>query len=108
MYESGPARYSKEELLNIARHQKSRGDPSRLFMQDWNPHVVNGHHSSRGWGKSSETHVPQEPGACWDANGDTLPMGLQDYTTEEREVRFRRLGGRTCSVFANSLAGFLH
>ncbi|KFA78803.1 hypothetical protein S40288_05498 [Stachybotrys chartarum IBT 40288] len=86
MYESGPARYSKEELLNIARHQKSRGDPSRLFMQDWNPHLVNGHHSSRGWGKSSETHVPQEPGACWDANGDTLPMGLQDYTAEEREA----------------------
>lgn len=64
---------------------RQSADPSRLFISGWNPNHVNGS-SARGWGKTSDNHVPQEPGACWDQNGDTAPMGLQELSIEEKEV----------------------
>lgn len=78
-------RYSKEDLLDLYPRSTGYTSPSRLYMPGWNPGQVNGG-GSRAWGKSNENHVPQEPGACWNPNGDSTPMGLQGYTTEEREV----------------------
>jgi PERQ amino acid-rich with GYF domain-containing protein len=66
--------------------QRPSGNPSHLFISGWDP--SNGSTAGvRGWGKSSENHVPQDPGTCWDNNGDTVPIGLQGYSPEEREVR---------------------
>lgn len=85
MYEPGPSRYTKDELLDMYRSQRAGDDPSRLFISGWDPSSVNGS-NTRGWGKSGDNHVPQEPGACWELNGDTTPMGLHDLSVEEKEV----------------------
>ncbi|KAH7322898.1 hypothetical protein B0I35DRAFT_426692 [Stachybotrys elegans] len=84
-YESGPARYTKEDLLDMFQPPKGSESTSRLFIPGWNPNTINGH-SGRGWGKTNDNHVPQEPGACWDDSGDTIPMGLQDFSLEEKEA----------------------
>lgn len=63
-------------------------DASRLFISGWDPTHVNGG-NVRGWGKTNDNHVPPEPGACWDQNGDTAPMGLRDLSIEEKEVCFQ-------------------
>ncbi|RBR24438.1 uncharacterized protein FIESC28_02729 [Fusarium coffeatum] len=84
-YELPPARYTKEELIDIYRSQKPAVDVSHLLAPGWNPGQVNGH-APRGWGKPNDNHIPQEPGACWDDSGDSTPMGLQDMSMEEREV----------------------
>lgn len=80
-----PSRYTRDDLLDVFRAQKMSDDPSRLFISGWDPSNVNGS-SGRGWGKSNETHIPQEPGACWDRSGETAPMALQDYSQDEKEV----------------------
>ncbi|KAM0561282.1 hypothetical protein ACHAPJ_003160 [Fusarium lateritium] len=84
-YEMPPARYTKEDLLDMFRPQKPADDATRLFASGWNPGQVNGH-APRGWGKSNDNHIPQEPGACWDQSGDVTPMGLQDMSLEEKEA----------------------
>ncbi|KAG5923235.1 hypothetical protein E4U61_004041 [Claviceps capensis] len=84
-HESGFARYSKDDLLAIYRAKKAGHDPSRLFISGWDPSQVNGG-TARGWGKSSDSHIPQEPGACWHPNGETTPMGLHELSAEEKEV----------------------
>ncbi|KAL3960577.1 hypothetical protein ACCO45_005694 [Purpureocillium lilacinum] len=86
IYEAGSARYSKDELLDIFRTQKLGDGPSRLFIPGWDPSSINGS-SGRAWGKSSDNHVPQEPNLCWEQTGETLPMGVQDLTVEEKDVR---------------------
>ncbi|KAJ6788776.1 hypothetical protein PWT90_06355 [Aphanocladium album] len=80
-----PSRYTKDDLLDVFRAQKLNEDPSRLFIPGWDPSNINGN-SGRGWGKSNENHIPQEPGACWDQNGETAPMALQDYSLDEKEA----------------------
>ena len=85
-FENGPSRYSKEHLLEMYRAAHPSDDPSRLFISGWDPDHVNGN-TARPWGKTNENHVPQEPGACWEPNGDTMPMGLQEPSAEEKEVR---------------------
>ncbi|KHN99336.1 GYF domain protein [Metarhizium album ARSEF 1941] len=84
-YEVGPARYTRGDLLGMFRSQKPGDDPSRLFIPGWDPTHVNGG-NARGWGKTNDTHVPQEPGACWDHDGHTAPMGLHEFSTEEKEA----------------------
>ncbi|KJZ79467.1 hypothetical protein HIM_00936 [Hirsutella minnesotensis 3608] len=84
-YDLGPSRYTKDELLDMFRVQKPGDDPSHLFMSGWNPSNINGS-NPRGWGKGSDHPVPQEPGACWDQNGDSTPMGLHDLSIEEKEA----------------------
>jgi PERQ amino acid-rich with GYF domain-containing protein len=79
------------------RPQRLADDPTRLFATGWNPGQMNGH-PPRGWGKSNDNHIPQEPGACWDDSGDSTPMGLQDMSLEEKEVR-RPPHCRSCSKF---------
>ncbi|KAH9889750.1 hypothetical protein F4778DRAFT_753931 [Xylariomycetidae sp. FL2044] len=86
---SAPRRYSREQLLSIfdsQQHSDSLPDVSSLFMPGWNPGHANGA-GSRGWGMSTDSHVvPQDPDICWDSSGSTKPMGLQDLTSEEREL----------------------
>ena len=65
-------------------------DPSRLFISSWDPDHVH-ENPTRGWGKPNDNHIPQEPGACWEPNGDTMPLGLQDLLAEEKEVRLTRV-----------------
>jgi PERQ amino acid-rich with GYF domain-containing protein len=83
-FEPSPSRYTKDDLLDMFSGRKA-DDPSRLFISGWDPSLINGS-SGRGWGKSNENHVPQEPGACWDQNGDGAPLGLQELSSEEVEV----------------------
>lgn len=83
-FEPTPSRYTKEDLLDMFSGRKA-DDPSRLFISGWDPSLINGS-SGRGWGKSNENHVPQEPGACWDQGGDGAPLGLQGLSSEEVEV----------------------
>lgn len=85
-YEVGPSRYTKDDLLEMFRSQKTNDMTSRLFISGWNPDVPHTN-NVRGWAKSNDNHLPQEPGTCWDSNGDTTPMGLQEPSIEEREVR---------------------
>lgn len=86
-YDAGPARYTKDDLLGLYRSQKPGDDPTRLFIPGWDPTHVNGG-NVRGWGKTNDSNVPQEPGACWDHDGHTAPMGLHEFSTDEKEVGF--------------------
>ncbi|KID76531.1 GYF domain-containing protein mpd2 [Metarhizium brunneum] len=84
-YDAGPARYTKDDLLGFYRSQKPGDDATRLFIPGWDPTHVNGG-NVRGWGKTNDSNVPQEPGACWDHDGHTAPMGLHEFSTEEKEA----------------------
>lgn len=79
-------RYSRDQLLSLFQANGiESADASNLFVSGWNPTHVNG--TARGWGKSSEGTVPQDPTVCWDVAGSVKPIGLQDLSVEEREVR---------------------
>lgn len=85
-YDLSSSRYSRDSLLDMFGPGKPRVNLDSLFIPGWDPSLINGN-AGRGWGKSNENHVPQEPGACWDPNGETTPMGLQSLSAEEKEVR---------------------
>ena len=68
-----------------ATHPLSQPQLTALLEPSWNPAHVNGH-SARPWGKSDSSHVPQDPSVCWDPNGTTLPIGLQEMSAEEKEL----------------------
>ena len=72
------------ELFKAAHHS-AQPDLANLLEPTWNPGYVNGN-SARPWGKSESSHVPQDPGVCWDTSGTTHPIGLQDMSAEEREL----------------------
>lgn len=81
----GSLRYSRGQILDIFKGKgSSTGAVDDLFVGGWNTTQVNG--ASRGWGKSSEGTVPQDPTVCWDANGGIPPVGLHEMTEEEKEV----------------------
>jgi PERQ amino acid-rich with GYF domain-containing protein len=88
---AAPRRYSREELLSISENMgrdpaTQLSDVSALFVSGWNPGHANGV-SSRGWGKPADSNaLPQEPDICWDAQGSTKAVGLQEMTSEEKEV----------------------
>ncbi|UKZ80419.1 hypothetical protein TrVFT333_008178 [Trichoderma virens FT-333] len=84
-YEVGPSRYTKDDLLEMYQSQRPGGNPSHLFISGWDPSNVSGS-GVRGWGKSNENHVPQDPGTCWDFNGDTAPIGLSGFSQDEKEA----------------------
>ncbi|KAF2965800.1 hypothetical protein GQX73_g7776 [Xylaria multiplex] len=85
-----PRRYSREDMLSIFNSMQDspfqQPDVSSLFVSGWNPGHANGV-ASRGWGKPTDSHVlPQEPDMCWDAQGSTKAIGLQEMTAEEKEL----------------------
>ncbi|CAK7236476.1 kinesin-like protein [Sporothrix bragantina] len=81
----GSLRYSRDQLLDIFKGTPQTAiDVSNLFVGGWSTTQVNG--APRGWGKSSEGTIPQDPTVCWDSNGNVAPIGLQQMTEEEKEV----------------------
>ena len=81
----GSLRYSRDQLMDIFKGTSTGAvDVDGLFVGGWNTTQVNG--APRGWGKSSEGTVPQDPTVCWDTNGGITPVGLQEMTEEEKEV----------------------
>jgi len=84
----GSNRYSREQLFDIYRTRiepRARDlDVTDLYSQGWNPGHVNGA-SRSGWGKN-DSYVPQDPGVCWDSNGQVKPIGLQEMTQDEKDV----------------------
>lgn len=87
----GAARYSKEQLLELSRSAGgAQPDVSRLFMDGWSPgagHVNGG--ASRGWGKPTEYNTGPEADMCWSSEAGAKPLGLQEMSAEEKEVRRR-------------------
>ncbi|EFX02117.1 gyf domain containing protein [Grosmannia clavigera kw1407] len=78
-------RYSRDHLLDLFQaNGNESADASNLFVSGWNPTQVNG--TARGWGKSLDGTVPQDPTVCWDAAGSIKPIGLQDMSAEDSEM----------------------
>lgn len=85
-----PARYSKDQLLELFKSTSgSQDDVTRLFMDGWNPGAgnVNGS-ASRGWGKTPEYNTGPDSDLCWNEGADQRPLGLQDMSADEKEVRY--------------------
>ncbi|RYP70222.1 hypothetical protein DL771_005609 [Monosporascus sp. 5C6A] len=87
---TNPPRYSRDQILSIfaTSEQSSSNQPdvSSLFLPGWNPGHANGT-SARGWGKSTDTHAaPQEPDLCWNTAGSVKAVGLQEMSSEEKEL----------------------
>lgn len=82
------ARYSREDLLDLAEHSRlpEGFDLSVLLMHGFQPGGYANGNSSRGWGKSHDTNGNNDPTICWDADGNSAPLGLQGLTAEEQEV----------------------
>lgn len=85
---SNPAKYSREELLQVGANLGSSHGPdlSELLMAGFHPGgFVNGN-SSRAWGKSQDANGHNDPTICWNADGTSDPLLLQEMTAEEQEV----------------------
>jgi len=85
---SAESRYSKDQLLDMFRTQKSRGLSTNiddLYVDGWTP-GVNGT-SNGGWGKSGDHKEMTGPDICWDYNGSVQPMAWVDMSEEEKEVK---------------------
>lgn len=83
------ARYSKDQLLELFRTTGGpQDDVSHLFMEGWHPGAghVNGS-ASRGWGKTPEYNTGPDSDLCWNGGADEKPLGLEDMSAEEKEVR---------------------
>lgn len=84
-------RYSKELLLQQYRSQSELEDsgvvPSSLFIGDWEPNITNGNPSA-SWGRRDEPKDTHGADLCWDRGAQTIPLGLTDFTEEEKDVRF--------------------
>jgi PERQ amino acid-rich with GYF domain-containing protein len=80
-------RYSKEQIIEVFKSQKSSAAPevARLFVSGWHPGHVNGS-MARGWGKNNDSHVLQDPDVCWSNGSDVMPMNLHGMSSEEKEV----------------------
>lgn len=78
--------YSREQLLEISKSDTVRHmDVNRLLMPGFNPGHANGN-SGRSWGKANESNGHHDPTACWDQNGNMIPLGLQEMSQAEQEV----------------------
>lgn len=85
---SNTAKYSREELLQVGANLASSQGPdlSQLLMSGFHPGgFVNGN-SSRAWGKSQDANGNNDPTICWNADGTSDPLLLQEMTADEQEV----------------------
>ncbi|KAL1888885.1 kinesin-like protein [Sporothrix stenoceras] len=81
----GTMRYSRGQIVDILKGtQPGTIDVNSLFVEGWNATQANG--AARGWGKSLEGTIPQDPTVCWDTSGGVTPMALQEMTEEEKEA----------------------
>lgn len=87
---SSETRYNKDQMLSIYKNQEDSGNLGKnlsdIFLGSWNPEDPKlGQTSS--WGKRDDTKdTATGPEICWDHEGRTAPLGLQDMDDEEREV----------------------
>lgn len=75
--------YGKEELLNIFKSQESSGGLGKV--SDLLETELNGS-GSGGWGRSGDEAINGVE-LCWEKDGGLKPIGLDEMTEEEREVR---------------------
>jgi PERQ amino acid-rich with GYF domain-containing protein len=104
-------RYGKHQLLDIFRAQEnleaSNRDVAGLFAPNWNPHS-NGT-NGRGW-SVHDSRDNNGPDVCWDNNGSVHPIGLEEMTESEKEVR--SIFGDTpkfttgCDTFHQAIRGY--
>ena len=89
MDNSTETRYSKDELLGIAKAQLDSSAASRnvssLLMDDWDPGHTNTT-NGRGWGKSIEARESQGKYVCWDTDGSQRPISFEEMSAEEKAV----------------------
>ena len=86
-YDTSANRYSRDQLLHIYRSQDPEQiDVASLFLPGWKPGHLNGG-AARSWGKPNDAHPQHDPTVCWDTNGNMMPLGLQEMSQEEKEVR---------------------
>ncbi|KAL1896681.1 kinesin-like protein [Ceratocystis pirilliformis] len=102
-----PARYGKNQILEIFCDSSPQLSfptdvASSLYMDGWAPGQAattdaqpsaqsNGSAAAssgvRQWGKPSDNSANQEPDMCWmPSQPDFKPLGLQDFTAEEKEA----------------------
>lgn len=85
-YDPTPSQYQKDSILNLYRNGAADSDPSSVIEPGWTPGHTNGN-AMRGWGKSNNNHNSQDPSACWNARGDSHPVGVNGMTDDEEKVR---------------------
>ena len=89
-------RYSKEQLLQLFHTQHETNDLSddlsSLFVGGWEPNATNGS-SSTSWSRRDDSSKDYALGAdiCWERDGASLPLGLNEITEDEKEVRNHKL-----------------
>ncbi|OCK84296.1 hypothetical protein K432DRAFT_378700 [Lepidopterella palustris CBS 459.81] len=87
------SRYSKDQLMHIFKSQKDPDDIndglSSLYVGTWEPHISNGT-SSASWGRKEDLTKESQTGVdiCWDHDGSSYPVGLNELTEEEKETFF--------------------
>ena len=89
---SADTRYSKDAFIDIYKAQENSDTTSsqllRLLSDSYNPGQSNGTNGRGGWGKSHDGRDNHGPYACWDASGSVQPIGLQEFTDDEKDVSF--------------------
>ncbi|KIW08647.1 uncharacterized protein PV09_00602 [Verruconis gallopava] len=84
-------RYSKDRVLDIFRAEQAAGNLieglASLYVGNFQPSASNGVSSASPWGRRDE-HKDNSHSVelCWDRNAHMFPMGLQEWTDEEREL----------------------
>jgi PERQ amino acid-rich with GYF domain-containing protein len=106
----GQTRFTKEHLLNLYKAQKESGALGKniadLFVGDWQPTFLgNGSGNTPNWNRKDDPGKEFVAAAvvCWDRNGGTTPLGLQEMTESEKEVWHVGLG--TPPFFLNRVFG---
>ncbi|OLN87490.1 GYF domain-containing protein mpd2 [Colletotrichum chlorophyti] len=79
------SQYVKESILGVFKNGAAETDASNVFEAGWTPGQTNGG-AARGWGKSNNNHNSQDPAACWNPRGDSLPVGVNGLSEEEKEA----------------------
>lgn len=88
----GPAesRYSKDQLLNLFRAQyKSEQvttNVAEYLVEGWNPDIASTATNGRWAGKDGFKDGTSGPEICWDYEGVSHPLGLNEMGDDEREV----------------------
>jgi PERQ amino acid-rich with GYF domain-containing protein len=82
-------RYSKDHLLQLYKSQSETENDndalSNLFVGGWEPSITNGN-SSASWGRRDEPKDTHGADLCWDRGAQTVPLGLNSLTEEEKDV----------------------
>ncbi|MCJ1392598.1 hypothetical protein MMC18_005468 [Xylographa bjoerkii] len=83
------SRFSKEQLLDLYRAQGDSGslykNPSEHLIEGWNPNTSSGA-SNGAWNRRDDHKDGSNgPEICWDYEGSIQPLGLMEFSEEEKE-----------------------